>query len=380
MHIAFVTTDIRGQSGWGRYGATLGKALVSLGHQLTVLCADQSEQSWCEEMVVLRPPLSYMNNPLRCISGAYALRSALAAIKPDIVHVIAEPYALPLALLPPRIPLCMTIHGTYAVLPLIATRWTRWLARRALKRMDGIFSVSTFTKHAVAVTDPELWHTAQLARKILVLPNAVPVPAAHALDHRPTPPYHLISVGAVKERKGCTQLIRACARFGDEMHLPWTLDIYGSLEDPHYVATLQRQIRESSLEDSVRLHGTVSDAELEGAYLKADAFILLSLHIPPYVEGYGLVFLEANAHGLPVIGPRTGGCPEAIRDGITGYVCDPMDVGTVARRLHDVLLTGTIDRRACRQWAMNHSIESAAARLLSAYQNLCATFRTFRTR
>ena len=56
------------------------------------------------------------------------------------------------------------------------------------------------------------------------------------------------------------------------------------------------------------------------------------------VEGLGIVYLEASAVGLPVLAGDSGGAPDAVRDGETGYVVGGTDVGAVARRL-TLLLT-----------------------------------------
>ena len=55
------------------------------------------------------------------------------------------------------------------------------------------------------------------------------------------------------------------------------------------------------------------------------------------VEGLGIVYLEASATGLPVLAGDSGGAPDAVRDGETGYVVDGRDVGALAERLVTLL-------------------------------------------
>jgi glycosyltransferase involved in cell wall biosynthesis len=59
-------------------------------------------------------------------------------------------------------------------------------------------------------------------------------------------------------------------------------------------------------------------------------FVLTSQEKQDHFEGFGLVFLEAGAHGLPVIGSRTGGISDAVKDGETGFLFDPLDVSAIA--------------------------------------------------
>ena len=73
--------------------------------------------------------------------------------------------------------------------------------------------------------------------------------------------------------------------------------------------------------------GEVSDETLPLYYASCDVFILLTREVPSkgFVEGFGIVFLEANACGKPVIAGRAGGSPEAVEDKITGLVVDPLN-------------------------------------------------------
>ncbi len=102
--------------------------------------------------------------------------------------------------------------------------------------------------------------------------------------------------------------------------------------------------------------GAVSWAELPAAYAALDVFAmpcrtrLAGLD----VEGLGIVYLEAGACGVPVVAGRSGGAPEAVRDGETGFVVDGRDVGEIAERLHDLLGDGDLRDRlgaAGREWS-----------------------------
>jgi phosphatidylinositol alpha-1,6-mannosyltransferase len=55
------------------------------------------------------------------------------------------------------------------------------------------------------------------------------------------------------------------------------------------------------------------------------------------VEGFGLVFLEANAYGKPVVAGCSGGVPDAVADGESGFLVDPLDPEEVAARLIELL-------------------------------------------
>jgi phosphatidylinositol alpha-1,6-mannosyltransferase len=71
------------------------------------------------------------------------------------------------------------------------------------------------------------------------------------------------------------------------------------------------------------------------------------------VEGLGIVYLEASASGLPVVGGDSGGAPDAVRDGETGYVVGGRDTGPLTERLVALLADRDLARRmgaAGRAW------------------------------
>ena len=136
------------------------------------------------------------------------------------------------------------------------------------------------------------------------------------------PSLTILSLGRLIPRKGHRLLINALAELSaDRPHL--RLDVVGQgPEEP----SLRRQVAALGLEDCVRFWGYVDSTGLEERFAAADLFVLPTQEGPGGdAEGFGLVFLEAGARGLAVIGGRTGGVSEAIRHGETGLLCSPTD-------------------------------------------------------
>ncbi|MFO7769572.1 MAG: glycosyltransferase family 4 protein [bacterium] len=77
--------------------------------------------------------------------------------------------------------------------------------------------------------------------------------------------------------------------------------------------------------DSVIFGGPVENEKVPAVYRLGDVYAMLSRRLPGTrdVEGFGLTFLEASASGLPVVAGRSGGVPDAVEDGLTGYLVDP---------------------------------------------------------
>ena len=95
--------------------------------------------------------------------------------------------------------------------------------------------------------------------------------------------------------------------------------------------------RELGLEDAVRFVGAVTDDELPALYNAADLYVGASRRVEGLVEGFGISLVEASACGLAVVGGRSGGVPDAVRDGETGILVNPNDPAAVAAGINELL-------------------------------------------
>jgi phosphatidylinositol alpha-1,6-mannosyltransferase len=107
--------------------------------------------------------------------------------------------------------------------------------------------------------------------------------------------------------------------------------------------------------DSVVFTGGIPHDELPAHYAAGDVFAMpcRTRRAGMDVEGLGIVFLEASASGLPVVVGNSGGAPDAVLDGRTGYVVDGRSVGAVADRLIQLLTDDALRARlggAGRAW------------------------------
>jgi phosphatidylinositol alpha-1,6-mannosyltransferase len=106
---------------------------------------------------------------------------------------------------------------------------------------------------------------------------------------------------------------------------------------------LERLQQDLGLGDAVRFLGAVRDDELPALYNAADLYVGASRRHDLLVEGFGISLVEASACGVAVLGGRSGGVPDAVRDGETGVLVDPDDPAAVAGGVIDLL--GNPDRR-----------------------------------
>jgi glycosyltransferase involved in cell wall biosynthesis len=132
-------------------------------------------------------------------------------------------------------------------------------------------------------------------------------------------------------------LIEALERIRD---LDWNLLCIGSLErDPPTVQAVRQLISATGLGRSITLAGEQPADSVALAYRAADAFILPSFH-----EGYGMVYAEAMAHGLPVIATTAGAIPEIVPPR-AGLLVPPGDPGALARALRRVITEPALGAR-----------------------------------
>lgn len=188
--------------------------------------------------------------------------------------------------------------------------------------------------------------TAQLARDIGIASSsidvlhpgvAVPVP-----DGLPvTPSFRgklnasnkiiLLSVGRIHQRKGLVEFIEKVMPILVNKIPNLVLVIIGEESRKALKssgAELQRILttaRSMSLQKYVMPLGAVDDATLAMAYRESDLLIFPVLDSPDDVEGFGMVAVEAAAHGLPTVGFSAGGVPDAVKNGVSGYLVTPGD-------------------------------------------------------
>jgi phosphatidylinositol alpha-1,6-mannosyltransferase len=125
-----------------------------------------------------------------------------------------------------------------------------------------------------------------------------------------------------------------------------------------YRSRLEQRVSSLGLTSSVILTGTVDADQLAAHYAAADVFAMpaRTRRRGLDVEGLGIVYLEASATGVPVVAGRSGGAPDAVLEGETGYVVDGTDRQSLAARLTR-LLTSPETRSALgsagRAWVLD---------------------------
>ncbi|WP_377272015.1 glycosyltransferase family 4 protein [Peterkaempfera sp. SMS 1(5)a] len=223
---------------------------------------------------------------------------------------------------------------------------SRQLLRRIGERTDVLTYLGEYTRSRIAAAVGE-----EAAARMVQLPPGVDEKTFHpdsggaevrrrlGLADRPV----VVCVSRLVPRKGQDTLIRAMPEVLAEVPDAVLLIVGGG----PYRADLERLVDSVGVRDSVRFTGSVPWEELPAHYGAGDVFAMpcRTRRGGLDVEGLGIVYLEASATGLPVVAGDSGGAPDAVLEGETGYVVPGGRTQPLADRIVGLLLDEALRRR-----------------------------------
>jgi len=207
--------------------------------------------------------------------------------------------------------------------------WLPVLGKWVLGRVNNVVSNSAYTaKLALALNN---------TAKVQALPLAV--------DHNRFFPnkkrqgddkFVIITVARILKFKGHDTILNALELLPSNFQekIIWRIAGTGP-----YAKQFECHVANSTFLGKIEFHGFVSDSELPRFYNQADLFVLVTEETESsnQVEGFGMVFLEAQASGVPVIGSRTGGIPDAIKEGNGGYLVRQKDPNALSECIFEFI-------------------------------------------
>jgi len=240
----------------------------------------------------------------------------------------------------------------------------RVVIRHLLARADHVIGQSRNTLDNLARFYRDDVPTTRIPLAIRQPPEVHAHPAEHGLADDDVV---LVTVGRLIPRKAIHQLIALLGRLA-EPRLKLLVVGSGPLQD-----TLVQQAAQAGVSGQVRFTGQVSETEKFELLSLADAYVSTSQH-----EGFGIVFLEAMAMGLPVICYGHGGQTDFLEDGETGFLPGLNDEAEFAAALRELLADPGRMRRmgeANRQRARGFYIDRCAARHLEVFEKVISERR-----
>ncbi len=331
-----------------------------------------------DELVVRRLPMplpatnwsAVRRSATTGVRTLFSLRDAVAAFRPDLLHVQCfgpnGAYASALARLTGR-PLVVTLQGETLMddAEIFETsRTLRASLRHALSRAAAVSACSSFT-----LEDAERRFGLPPGRG-QVIPNGVDLDEDQASRSRPAAlpdrPY-VFALGRVVVKKGFDLLLEAYAAMGAGSP---AVDLViagtgGALDD------LRGRAAQLGIADRVHFVGRLDRDEVAGAMAGAELFVM-----PSRLEPFGIVILEAWRAGTAVMATTRGGPPELIHDGKDGILVDPFDrsafADALARMLGDDRLRRSV-AEAGRERVASFAWPAVTERYRRLYASVSAT-------
>lgn len=170
-------------------------------------------------------------------------------------------------------------------------------------------------------------------KKIKVIENACdiePIDEVRFEDKKD----RILFLGRLMPIKRAEDVIKAFAFFvqSDEKFSHYVLDIVGNAQDKKYVAFLKKTAKDYGVLDKVHFCGFIPREEFQ-TFISSHKVML----VPSMKEGFGLVVLEGNSYGVPVIGYDVAGVRDSIKNGINGFLVPDGDWKTMGEKLKDLI-------------------------------------------
>lgn len=238
------------------------------------------------------------------------------------------------------IPYIVMTHAMDVTLPFSNEGSTRKqkLVKQILKHAAAVTTVSQFTKQhlvSIGVAESQIHIVSPCPH---ITPETFPVSIDTVIERdkieHTDGKQIILSVGRLVERKGVDRVIEAMANV--KTTHPNALYIIAG--NGSYAYELKKLVEQFGLQKHVRFVGKLSDQELAEWYQRCDVFVMPSRQLSNRdVEGFGIVYLEANSFGKAVIGGNSGGVADAVIHEETGLIVDPNDVDAITQALQRLL-------------------------------------------
>lgn len=328
------------------YAAEMGRAAAELGYAVEVwapaLPAGMSEPDW---------PFQIRRLPL---AGDHSLLSQWRMARELLAHAerlnhatlyIPEPGPLLAMLLLQYFDtiradrLMLTFHGS-EIQRLGSRRLLRWSTNHLLARTDRISVVSEYARHLLERNFPAS------APKVVVTPGALR-PDLRLKQTSPTAlpgaKTVILTVARLNPRKGQLEVINALKTLPAAQRASLEYWLVGSHGKENYDRLLTEAAATAGF--TVKFLGDIPDDQLGAIYAQADIFAMTSMPHKHSVEGFGLVYLEAGAHGLPIVAHAIGGVPEAVVHDETGLLVAPGETTALTQAFARLLGDPALRRR-----------------------------------
>lgn len=359
MKIGYLVYNLDGGAGWGRYARDLIEEV----------------KKYHEVVVVKELPDKFDDGPVLLKTGWKTffvnwIRLFKIFRDCDIIHAIdLLPYGFVGFVIAKFMGKKFVVSGigTYSVAPLY-NKYIGWYAKLIYLLADCVVSISKYT-------DRQICKIVKPKRHEVVIPGIdLSKFELKSVNHAKNKRY-MLTVGALKRRKGQDISLQAFA-IARKSIPDLEYIIVGSQRDVNYFNYLKEIVAKNNLNDCVYFKQGISDDELTDLYANAQLFIMLSRNEGLHYEGFGLVFLEAAALGLPVIGTRNNGIEDAVNPNQNGFLVDQENMDQPAEAIIKICSDEKLRQEMSEKsltWARNHDTKTQNYEYIKIYESLIKT-------
>ncbi len=258
------------------------------------------------------------------------------------------PYAITALILKKfkNIPYTIFTHGL-EILETSNSSKSNYILKLCLKNAQNIIVTTNYLKKEIIHKYPEL----NLEKKIIKIPpgvdsnhfkpdlNTSDLINKHNLENKKI----IFTCGRLVKRKNHQLVIKALPEIIEKV--PNTVYLVGGIGSEE--KNLKKQVKDFELKNNVIFLKEIENKDLPLYYNLADIFCMPSIYNKEKgdIEGFGLVFLEAQSCSTPTIGSNTGGIPDAIKDNIDGYLVNPDSSRDLALKITELLLNNNLAQK-----------------------------------
>ena len=337
MHICYITSEYPikdfSHGGVGTFTRSLGYQLVEKGIEVSVIRVSDVNE---EETIIDKGITVYIipktkNKFLQFIWNSIILNKSIAKIHSKHPISVVESPELGLAFINKikGIKYIIRMHGGhhfFAKAENRPTEWKKvWQEKRSFKNADAILAVSEY----VAETTKKLIDLKN--KKVTVIYNPIDTTRFYQSDSNKIEKHTLLFVGTIIEKKGIRQLVQALEYLVDD-YPDIQLKIAGRNGNIPGTKTPYLPILEKEITEKIKKHitflGSIPNFEIPSLIEKVQICCY-----PSHMEAMPLAWLEVLAMGKVFLGSTTGPGPEAVQDGITGFLVNPHDPKSIANKI-----------------------------------------------
>ncbi|MEN9614153.1 MAG: hypothetical protein RLZZ347_460 [Candidatus Parcubacteria bacterium] len=363
IKICFVSTNIDPSNGSGRFASSMIRNLETHFGVQSIVLIERGEQ----ELLQNTKAVLFKNNLCKFLVNPIII--AWYARKASVVHVFDGWPLLPMVYFSSflsRRPYTCSLYATYAVRPLYHPI-KKYIARLMYAKSSLNASISNITASKLR----QAW--SGINTQVILQGIQYSAYQSNILP-RKIPSTYVLTVATIKRRKGYLQSIQTfeilAKKFPQLVYV-----IVGRKDDSAYCQSVIAEIARLNLGNRIVWLENQTEAELISLYTYAEVFFLPSLSIDSrdYFEGFGSVYLEAEACGTPVVTSRGGGQEDALVDGETGILVTEGDIQGYAQAL-SLFLADPVTRKTfatrARQFAQKMDWSNRLVEYYSCYEKI----------